>query len=803
MNNWIRNLFCIYLGILGPLAQGLFATVARSQGPDKLAILVAVRDYEQPEISNLVYPEIDARSLADFLVTHGYEVKLLLGKQATKNAIKQALNECAGRGGNEGVVFLGVFGHGIESDRTNISYFCPFDASLTHDRDADNNIQYQDQRPRVALDVSSLVPIDDFLIALRESKAPNRILVADCCREDVNRARGRSFGSLLETNQLPKNAAVFFACSENEQAYEHDDWGHGAFTKCLLDQLRQGKSLMGSLAEEVAPAVEQLVRAKRLGTRGKQTPRLLSTGARVDLLLEKLEFPGEEDFQFGIALYRGIEDTIDLRKAVRFFERAAKQGHPLACGHLALDYHGGWGGKPRDLIQAIEWMNRGISQLHALAERGDAEAMFVLGMAYREGLGVVPNEERARQYLESSYRGGNIYAIVEMGSMYESSDPEKAFQLYFEGSRKGDPYATGALAYAYLLGVGTRKDQRRFLELAEESQQRGNPWIGHTMAHYYEENNATTQDLPKAFRMMERVFIDEDNAYSARCFSEYLFEGIGTTPDPIRGLDILTEGAKTDLDCLAELIRRIEEGDKVQKNLPQAQGWRRYRFQKVREAAELGHANSMMQAAILSLNGDGVEASSNEAFRWMIRHAILTNLTNGYFQLLQTRTNRTRQNKDDQSVPLVSIDDAIRICGQLQDTYGGPVLERIIAQLLLTTDSRDTDAIETIRAQMEKVGSSLVMANHIAWDIYENNLAAVKANEELRTILIQGIKKSLDIDGEMTDMRANALDTLAHLYDAGGDIALAIRTQREAVKLSNDKRLKDYLEELKDRLLND
>jgi formylglycine-generating enzyme required for sulfatase activity len=136
---------------------------------------------------------------------------------------------------------------------------------------------------------AKLVAMDEFLIALRESKAAHRVLLADCCRNDPNVARGRSFGSSLETNQLPNNTAVLFACSEGQKAFEHSDWGHGAFTKVALEVLRshaaQGKTTMGSIAEEIGPAVEQLTKTKVRDDEQAQTPRLLLTGTRIDLML--------------------------------------------------------------------------------------------------------------------------------------------------------------------------------------------------------------------------------------------------------------------------------------------------------------------------------------------------------------------------------------------------------------------------------------------------------------------------------------------------------------------------------------
>jgi hypothetical protein len=259
---------------------------------EKYALLVAVSDYEHPEMNatKLFYPTKDAREFRTLLVESGYEVDLLEGKDATQGKILEKLKLLGNRGGDQGVVLVGLFGHGIEFSRTQKSYFCPWDTPVQAVRDMQGNPVPDDNgKPKFEPVAAKLVAMDEFLIALRESKAAHRVLLADCCRNDPNVARGRSFGSSLETNQLPKNTAVLFACSEGQKAFEHSDWGHGAFTKVALEVLRshaaQGKTTMGSIAEEIGPAVEQLTKTKLRDDEQAQTPRLLLTGTRIDLML--------------------------------------------------------------------------------------------------------------------------------------------------------------------------------------------------------------------------------------------------------------------------------------------------------------------------------------------------------------------------------------------------------------------------------------------------------------------------------------------------------------------------------------
>jgi hypothetical protein len=267
-----------------------FAMVAIT-GPlpaaEKYALLVGIAKYERSDSSflPLVYPEHDARELKNLLQSSGYHVEILLREQAKLLEIRKKLREFNTRGRDQGVVLVGLFGHGIEFSETKKSYFCPYDTQFERKYDGQGRLLYNDNVVRLGAAPASLLAMDEVLIALGESNAANRVLLADCCRNEPDLARGGnrdSFGSHLNRDQLPDNTAALFACSSGQKAFEHSDWGHGAFTKVLLDVMRRraadGKATMGSIADEVVPAVIAL-------TGDKQKPNRLERGSVVDLML--------------------------------------------------------------------------------------------------------------------------------------------------------------------------------------------------------------------------------------------------------------------------------------------------------------------------------------------------------------------------------------------------------------------------------------------------------------------------------------------------------------------------------------
>jgi len=270
----------------------LLASTAQAQRePEKYAILVAVDDYQQPamNIPKLEYTVADAKAIGAKLQASGYRVDYLLNEEATREKILQKLNGLRTRSKNaKGIVFVGLFGHGTEIEATSISYYCPYDAKLVSVLNAQGGKGTGKQEN----DPDTMVSIDAVLAAFTDALASDRVLIADCCRFDRNAVRGRAVGSNLKLSDLPANTNVVLSCSSQQKAYEHSSYqvagdtfaGHGAFSKCFLEAMSR-HSQMGSIVQEVKPAVTALVNTTKSESDPSQTPRALLADI-VDLRLK-------------------------------------------------------------------------------------------------------------------------------------------------------------------------------------------------------------------------------------------------------------------------------------------------------------------------------------------------------------------------------------------------------------------------------------------------------------------------------------------------------------------------------------
>jgi len=306
--------------------------------PKRYALLVAVTKYQHTEMNKpaLEFPEVDAKAVGEFLEAFGYEVEYLLGPKATKLAIEKKLDGLADKGNDEGTVVLGFWGHGVEFEGTDESMFCPYDSKIRTVVDSKGKKLFgKGGELMIEPDQATLVGMSDVLQGLRLSGAGNRLLLADCCRNSPNRARGRAFGSKTKLTDLPDNTAALFACSESEQAFEDETWGHGAFTKCLLDLLPQlteddgddVNSITGKLKRNVAGLVKERSQGRETQTVNpifKGTPELqLKIGIVVyvgqDTDIDKV-YSVETEFTYTVVLQtqESREQTYTVGNETRF-----------------------------------------------------------------------------------------------------------------------------------------------------------------------------------------------------------------------------------------------------------------------------------------------------------------------------------------------------------------------------------------------------------------------------------------------------------------------------------------------------
>jgi len=217
------------------------------------ALAVGVSAYRNAEWNNLKYADKDAESFAK-VAGEGAARKVLLNENATASNVRFALEEMRASATEDDIVAIFLAGHGTVDAAGN--YYM-----LLHDSDAANL-------------GNTALPWDDFVSALKGIRAKLVMVFADTCHSGSITGQ-ESVNTLIDRLNRKAGVVVFTASRGDEASIEREDWGHGAFTKALLegfsgeaDTYPKDKQVsLAELRDYVIQRVEEL-------TSGRQHPYL-------------------------------------------------------------------------------------------------------------------------------------------------------------------------------------------------------------------------------------------------------------------------------------------------------------------------------------------------------------------------------------------------------------------------------------------------------------------------------------------------------------------------------------------------
>lgn len=228
-----------------------------------LALVVGISEYAKAEYK-LNFADDDARAFATLLREKkgkpfdAVEVRELVDQEATREALLRGLQWLSESVGFEDTAVVFVAGHAIN---TSEYFFLPYDADTA--------------RPLVTL--LSQDQLQEILTRLR-----GRVLLfLDTCRagsvfggsEDERRRRA-DVTALLNSLKYGQGLVVFSAAQGRELSQESSAWGHGAFTKALLEALQGAADAKGDPDGEITITELEGYLTKRVRelTDGAQTP---------------------------------------------------------------------------------------------------------------------------------------------------------------------------------------------------------------------------------------------------------------------------------------------------------------------------------------------------------------------------------------------------------------------------------------------------------------------------------------------------------------------------------------------------
>ena len=189
------------------------------------------------------------------------------------------------------------------------------------------------------------------------------------------------------------------------------------------------------------------------------------------------------------ALGQGVPK--DDGKAVKWYRKAAEQGNLFAQNNLGVRYLYG------DVVEK-DW-SKAVSLFQNAAEQGNAYAQYNLAECYFWGKGIEKdNQEAFRQY-EKAAEQGYARAMGRLGDCYYdgkgvAQDYEKAFSWYQKGAEKKDGTSLNGLGNCYYYGHGVEKNIGTAKDNYRQAAEDGNPFAQLRLACIYKEYSKDPED---------------------------------------------------------------------------------------------------------------------------------------------------------------------------------------------------------------------------------------------------------------------------------------------------------------------
>lgn len=142
-----------------------------------------------------------------------------------------------------------------------------------------------------------------------------------------------------------------------------------------------------------------------------------------------------------------------------------------------------------------------VRMLERLWNAGFTMAAHLLGKCWRDGMGVLPDDEQAELWFRRAAEAGHDFSQYDLGKLLQRQKRmEEAVSWYEKAAEQGNPYAAYWLGKLYLEGKDVPKDVAKAVEYLSDAAQEGNQYAQYTLGKLYLTGKDVTQDRKQAYR---------------------------------------------------------------------------------------------------------------------------------------------------------------------------------------------------------------------------------------------------------------------------------------------------------------
>jgi TPR repeat protein len=318
----------------------------------------------------------------------------------------------------------------------------------------------------------------------------------------------------------------------------------------------------------------------------------------------------EAQLNLGDCYQNGYGVQKDKAEGVKWYRKAAEQGHSVAQCKLGVCYRNGRGVQ-KDEVEAVKWYRKA-------AEQGYSEALNLLGFCYQKGVGVEKDEAEAVKWYRKSVEQGHSVALNYLGFCYQKGvgvekEEAEAVKWYRRAAEQGYSQALLNLGFCYQKGVGVEKDEAEAVKCYRKAAEQGFSAAQFNLGFCYQNGYGVEKDEAEGVKWYRRAA--EQGVSGAQSNLGVCYEmGSGVQKDEAEAVKWYRKAAEQGVSgAQTSLGFCYQKGVGVEKDEAEAVKW-------YRKAAEQRCAHSIRAMARCYREGIGVEKDDAEARRWQQQH---------------------------------------------------------------------------------------------------------------------------------------------------------------------------------------
>ena len=142
-----------------------------------------------------------------------------------------------------------------------------------------------------------------------------------------------------------------------------------------------------------------------------------------------------------------------------------------------------------------------VQVLKKLWDAGFSVAAHQLGKCWRDGMGVLPDDEQAVLWFRRAAEAGHDFSQYALGKLLQSQKRmNEAVPWYEKAAAQGNPYAAYRLGKLYLEGKDVLKNTAKAVEYLTNAAQEGNQYAQYTLGKLYLIGEDVARDREQAYR---------------------------------------------------------------------------------------------------------------------------------------------------------------------------------------------------------------------------------------------------------------------------------------------------------------